>query len=316
MTLASDVTPFLAAADQRIADLTAANTAQAASIATLTANVTSLTGQVQSLTAQVVDLTAKLAAVTTPTPPPPSANPPLPAGWTRTLFADYFDGTAIDKVKWNVRNDGGQGNNQASNLATNVTVAGGVCAIKSGTNPAGSAKPYNAGYIDTNGKATNPVSGLWEFRARFPWGTTAYGIWDALWMRDNGGGGGEIDVMEAWPARGALHATVFADTNTGTPSTQGAQVAATWDPTQWHTYAVQKEPGILRFFYDGVMVWDAFAGADATRTAWLKSAITDNGHPWAIRICRQIGGSYGGAPTAATDLAKPLELDYVRVLGR
>ena len=82
--------------------------------------------------------------------PPTTTTPALPAGWTRTLFAEFFD-KPLDPKVWTTRNDGGQDNNSASNLASNVTVAGGVLSIKGGRNPAGSAKPFNAGYIDTKG---------------------------------------------------------------------------------------------------------------------------------------------------------------------
>lgn len=304
--------------------MTAATDALAAATSAVTAEVDSLTGMNAALNAANASLSSTNSALLAENAalkaqianPPTTGNPALPAGWTKELWSDYFPGTAVDTTKWNVRNDNGQGNNQATNLASNVVVANGYLSIKGGTNPAGSAKPYNAGYIDTNGKAFNQVSGLFEIRARFPWGSTAAGIWDALWMRDNGGGGGEIDIMEDWPAKNALHATVFGDTNTGTPKVSGAQPAIPpFDPTQWHTYAVQKEPGILRFLYDNVVLWDAYAGASAATVAWLDSAITRSPHPWAFRICRQIGGSYGGAPTPSTNLSQTLDIDYVRILG-
>ena len=85
----------------------------------------------------------------------------------------------------------------------------------------------------------------------------------------------------------------------------------TWfDPTAWHTYAVQKEFGVMKFYIDGTMVWDA-----STSSTWVSEAF-DRSVSWNIRLNLQVGSSWGGNPDASTNLSQTYDVDYVRVLGR
>lgn len=298
MTLVSDVTPFLTAADKQLADINAANAALSSTNASQASTITAQAAQIAALQAQVAN-------------PPTTTTPALPAGWTRTLFAEFFD-KPLDPKVWTVRNDGGQNNNSASNLASNVTVAGGVLSIKGGRNPAGSAKPFNAGYIDTKGKATFSGEFRAEARLRFPYGPAAYGLWPAWWMRPEDGGDGEIDMMECWPAKFQVSATIHHDYRKSSDPLHVPHVGKnfpTLDWTTWHTFAVEKGTGYLRFYVDGALVWDA------SSVAW-RSDIFDNNRAWNFRHCLQIGDSWGGQPTAATDFTKTFDTDYIRVLGR
>jgi hypothetical protein len=64
----------------------------------------------------------------------------------------------------------------------------------------------------------------------------------------------------------------------------------------------------LNYYVDGVLIF-------ASDPSW-RAAIFDNARTWNIRLNLQMGGSWGGKPTAATDLTKTFDIDYVRVLGR
>lgn len=312
MSLVDDVTPRLVAADQQIADLTVRTDAQAASIATLTSTNA-------ALTAQVADLTARLAAATAP-PPPSNGFTTLPTGWTKVLYGDDFNAPAVNTTTWNVRNNTTQSNMDGRNFARNVSIKDSVLSIRSGADTGDTAKPWSCGYLDTNGKVEF-AEGRWEARLRFPWGPTAAGFWPAFWLRPADGGIGEMDIMEAWAAKNDVHQTLWRD-YTGTPHVEGKhQVIPPFDPTVWHTYAVEKENGpldaqgkptvkTLRFLVDDVVVWDAKASA-----SWTGEALGRN-VKWAIRLNLQMGGSYGGKPTAATDLSQTFDVDWVRVLGR
>lgn len=305
MSLVSDVTPLLAAADAQIADLTTRLTGAQMS-------VTALTADKLSLSAQVADLTARLAAATTPppvAPPPTTTGPTLPSGWTRTVFFDDFTGTTVDKTKWNVRDNTIQSNMDGRNFARNCTVKDSVLSIRSGNDTGDNAHPWSCGYLDTIGKAAFQT-GRWEARIRHPWGPTATGFWGAFWLRPGDGGIGEMDILEAWPAKGDVHQSLWRD-YTGTPHVEGKhQTIPPFDPSQWHTYAVEKEPGVCRFLVDDVLVWDASKSA-----TWVAEAL-DRNVTWNIRLNLQMGGSYGGKPTAATNLAQTFDIDWVRVLAR
>ncbi len=304
--------------------MTAATDALAAATAAVTTEVGALSGQVSSLTATNASLTATNAAQAATitdqaaqiaalqaqiATPPTTGTPPLPAGWTKVVFSDFFEGTAVDTTKWNVRNNTTQSNMDGRNFARNCTVKNGYLSIRSGADTGDTAHPWSCGYLDTNGKS-GFATGYWEARMRFPWGPTAVGYWPAFWLRPADGGIGEMDIMEAWPAKNDVHQSLWRD-YTGTPHTEGPhQKIPPFDPTQWHVYAVQKEPGVCRFFIDGVQVWDASKSA-----AWVPEAL-DRNVAWKIRLNLQMGGGYGGKPTSATNLTQTFDVDYVRVLAR
>lgn len=297
-----------AATDQ----LAAATSAVTIEVGTLSAANANLSTQISQLGAINANLLAENAALKAQIANPPTTGlPPLPAGWTKTQFVELFD-KPLDPAVWNVRNDSGQNNNYANNLASNVVVAGSVLSIKGGKNPTGSADPYNAGYIDTKGKKSWAGAFYAEARLRFPYGTTAYGLWPAWWMRPDDGGNGEIDMMECWPRKNQVSATIHHDYDkAGTPGHQdhvGKNFPAR-DWTTWHTFAVEKDTGLLKFYVDGALVWDASA------VPW-RQEIFDNNRAWHFRHCLQIGDGWGGMPDANTDFTKTYDTDYIRVLGR
>jgi hypothetical protein len=97
-----------------------------------------------------------------------------------------------------------------------------------------------------------------EFRAKVPWGK---GLWPALWMlpQDDKYGGwaasGEIDLMEIVGEKPheVLNSIHFGSTYpkrsliTTVHALPGGSTVS-----DWHTYAVEWEPGEIRFYVDGV----------------------------------------------------------------
>lgn len=284
--------------------LTAVNTANTEYGSLLTAKA-GVDAALVAANAEIVRLKGQIAQ------PPTTGLPPAIAGWPKTLLQELFD-KPLDPAIWTVRNDSGQNNNYANNLASNVVVAGSVLSIKGGKNPAGSADPYNAGYIDTKGKKTFAGAFFAEARMRFPYGTNAYGLWPAFWLRPEDGGDGEIDGMECWPRKNQVSATIHHDYRKNDDPLHVPHVGKnfpTKDWTQWHTFGVEKDTGLLKFYVDGVVVWDASA------VPW-RAEIFDNNRAWNIRHCLQIGDTWGGMPDANTDFTKTFDTDYIRVLGR
>lgn len=232
--------------------------------------------------------------------------PATPSGWT-VNFSDDFEGSSLNSSKWRIRNDSGQSNNDGANLSSNVVVSGSVVKLY-GSNAAVSGKPYGTSYIDTIGKFSQKY-GRWEGKIRFPMGTHAYGFWPALWMRPDNGGDGELDLMEAWPSRKQISATVWQNYSSGSAHPAGQFPAAAFDEN-WHTYTLDWFPGSLVFYFDGVQVH----APSYSKYPWMVDNYDNRGaYNW--RICLQIGGSWGGPPTGSTDWSIPFELDWVRVMS-
>jgi beta-glucanase (GH16 family) len=179
----------------------------------------------------------------------------------RTLFADEFSGSTLDRAKWNVIVTGGgwrtvNNEQQAYVDSTDVLeVRGGVLTIH---------PRFRAGFSTPDGKTFDFVSGRIDTRDRFEftYGTAAArmklapgaGLWPAFWALGNGRwpDTGEIDVMEnvgdpGWTSV-ALHGPgYFGDT----PLVKRATV----DISAWHVYSVDWTADLLIFRIDGKEIY-------------------------------------------------------------
>jgi len=149
---------------------------------------------------------------------------------------------------------------------------------------------------------------------------TSDGVLAAVKAIEDAGGKAVVEVMhtllgvwmECWPAKFQVSATIHHDYRKSSDPLHVPHVGKnfpTLDWTTWHTFAVEKGTGYMRYYVDNALVWDASA------VAWRKD-IFDNDRAWNFRHCLQIGDSWGGQPTAATDFSKTFDTDYIRVLGR
>ena len=268
-------------------------------------------------------------------------------GW-KLVWSDEFEGTEVDRSKWDF--DLGNGFYDYKNHAwvpgwgneelqyytgepENVTVGGSVLTIR-----AVKAPLHDCGYTSARLKTKQRDGtvlfatryGRIEFRARVPWGK---GLWPALWMLpvDDGYGGwaasGEIDVMEivgerprevlssihygsSYPKR-TLHTHVH-------PLPGGSTVA------DWHTYAVEWEPGEIRFYVDEVHTttenfwWSCSRlkdgqGVEARKAADLNPWPAPFDRPFYLLMNVAVGGNFPGAPDEATTFPAELQVDHVRV---
>src|SRR3954452_12238955 len=122
------------------------------------------------------------------------------------VWADDFDGTAVDTTKWNVRNIWPAANEEAidTNRPANVFVSNGVLTIRSqretrtiSTADGPVTHAFTSGYLDTIGKQSSTY-GRFSMHAQLATQQgTSKGIWPAFWMRPDDGGFGEIDIIEA-----------------------------------------------------------------------------------------------------------------------
>jgi beta-glucanase (GH16 family) len=185
-------------------------------------------------------LTFSVANATTSPPPPPSSK------W-RLLLSDDFNGTAVDTTNWRIYGpnwSGNAGNGLRDGRA--VSVANGILTI--------TAQMLN-GVLVSGGVASriDRTYGRYEFRVRTdadPWAATSGCV--LTWPQS-----------ENWPIDGENN---IYETTTASryPFSSFVHYSALnkqyWfhhyaDGTQWHTMAMEWEPGAIRIYRDGALVW-------------------------------------------------------------
>jgi beta-glucanase (GH16 family) len=274
-----------------------------------------------------VSLILQSAPTTTGTPAPPVTAPPAPptttsvAGWGTPVWSDEFNGTSVDRTKWNVRDGDYLSYDLACIYARNVTEGNGYLTIASKHEAGCNSRAYTTGYLDTIG-LKSWTSGRFDMRAKLPQAkNVSKGLWPAFWLRPNDGGAGEIDAMEAYGTGadgsggdghefGQTHATIW---NTYSPGAKEANSYQTGTDISagFHVWTFEWEAGVMRFYFDGVL---NYTRSTAT-TSWFTS-VYDKARPFNIRLNQQIGGSWTGAPDSATAFPAAFVVDYVRVYHR
>jgi beta-glucanase (GH16 family) len=239
--------------------------------------------------------------------------PEKAATW-KSVWGDEFDGQDLDRSKWNARDKEARDIDLGCNVDSpaNALVKDGYLtlrALKQTVDCGGHPRHYTEPYLDTRGKASWTY-GRFEIRAKSPNGPdNSQGLWPAFWMKPDGGGNGEIDIVEL-PGGAKWHdrptAAIFWDY---TPVKQDVRLAMATKPGDgFHTYAVEWEPGALRWYVDGVLAW----ARDRGTTPWFDKAFSRNYH---LRLNFQVGG-WLGDPTPQTTFPADFVVDYVRVYQR
>jgi beta-glucanase (GH16 family) len=270
--------------------------------------------------------------------------------WT-LVWSDEFEGDSVDRSKWDFDIGNGffddrhhvwipgWGNEELQYYTAdpaNVSVKDSLLtirAVKESLHGCG----YTSARLKTRQRDGTPLFnkryGKFEFRAKVPWGK---GLWPALWMlpQDDIYGGwaasGEIDVMEIV---GDKPQEVLSSIHFGSsfpkrtlithvhPLPGGGTVA------DWHVYAVEWEPGEIRFYVDGVHTstrdhwWSSSknkdgVGREATRAADLNPWPAPFDQPFYLVMNVAVGGNFPGAPNPATPFPAELVVDYVRVYDK
>ncbi|MES2714753.1 MAG: glycoside hydrolase family 16 protein [Pseudomonadota bacterium] len=270
--------------------------------------------------------------------------------WT-LVWSDEFEGNSVDRSKWDFDIGNGffdyrhhvwipgWGNEELQYYTAepaNVSVQDSLLtirAVKESLHGCG----YTSARLKTRRRDGTPLFtkcyGRFEFRAKVPWGK---GLWPALWLlpQDDTYGGwaasGEIDVMEIAGERphevlNSIHfGSSFPKRSLIThvhPLPGGSTVA------DWHVYAVEWEPGEIRFYVDGVHTstrnhwWSTSknkdgVGLEARRAADLNPWPAPFDQPFYLVMNVAVGGNFPGAPSAATPFPAELVVDYVRVYDK
>jgi beta-glucanase (GH16 family) len=272
---------------------------------------------------------------------------PTPAQW-KLVWSDEFDGRDIDPKKWDFDLGNGFYNYDANQWISgwgneelqyytrepsNVAVKDGLLHLR-----ALKESLHGSGYTSARLKSRQRDGselfakkyGKFEFRAKLP---TGKGVWPALWMLPQeekyGGwaGSGEIDVLEA---RGQEPHKVLGTIHFGAKWPANAHVSHEYvlpkggTIADFHTYAVEWEPGEIRWLVDDHTY--------ATQSFWWSTSKTQNGqgqppaqesdlNPWPAPFDQPfylvmnvaVGGKFLGNPDKSTAFPAEMVVDYVRV---
>jgi len=251
-------------------------------------------------------------------------------GWA-LVWRDEFDGTEIDKAKWEHEvNCWGGGNNEDQcyvNESKNAFVEAGQLHVRvlgdspSGPEGGGSDNPANvvtrghsSARLRTKGKADFKY-GRMEASLKLP---STQGLWPAFWMlpTDEIYGGwaasGEIDILEA--VNLDPEESVYGTLHYGGIWPDNVHTGASFVPTSkawenFHLYAVEWQEGEIRWFVDD----EQYALQNEWNTAEGAPFPAPFDQKFHLILNVAIGGSWPGSPDASTRVPQEMVVDYVRV---
>jgi beta-glucanase (GH16 family) len=244
------------------------------------------------------------------------------------IWADEFNGTTVDLTKWqSISGNGcpslcGFGNGEAQRYDPNQATI-----VKEGTNSYLNIQakyepnsqfpqqPYSSAKLTTQGKYAVKYGRI-EARMKL---STGMGAWPAFWMLPAGTANwpytGEIDIMEAKHRNpksidGTIHYDGGGYHYTGRSFTSPTDLS-----TEFHVYAVEWGPNIIKWFIDGNLFHTATPNT-TVNGGWpfndqefyiiLNLAVGSLGTPYT-----SVNGA--GVEPVPGDFPAKLQVDYVRV---
>jgi beta-glucanase (GH16 family) len=246
-----------------------------------------------------------------------------PSVWS-LVWSDEFngpDGSAIDSSKWTAEvGGGGWGNNELEYYTSrldNAYQSGGSLVIKAIKEKYGSDIPrdYTSARLITKNKFS-ATYGRFEARIKIPYGQ---GLWPAFWMLgsniDSVGWPtcGEVDIMENIGKEPSIvHGTIHGPGYSG-----GNGLSSSYSLTNnqrfadsFHTFAVEWEPNVVRFYCDGILYKTRTPADLPSGKTWVYD------HPFFIILNVAVGGYWPGNPDGTTVFPQTMLVDYVRVYQR
>ena len=250
-----------------------------------------------------------------------TATSPSGTAWT-LVWSDEFNGSngsAPDSSKWTLETGGdGWGNHELeyyTNRPQNVHIENGsliITALKENYRGKDSVtRNYTSARMMTAGKFEQQY-GRFEARIKIPYGQ---GMWPAFWMLGNNIGPagwpacGEIDIMENIGKEPAIvHGTIHGPGYSGAAGIGSPfAIARGRFADEYHLYAVEWEPNVIRFYVDNNLY------ATRTPSALPKGAKWVYDHPFFMILNLAVGGDWPGAPDNSTVCPQTMLVDYVRV---
>jgi len=232
-------------------------------------------------------------------------------------------GSAVDQSKWTAEiGGGGWGNTELEYYTArteNAYQSGGSLVIKvikeRYTGSDNVTRDYTSARLITKNKFTTTY-GRFEARIKVPYGQ---GIWPAFWILgsdiDNVGWPkcGEIDIMEnIGKEPSVIHGTLHGPGYSGTNGLSSSYTLSSKErfTDSFHTFAVEWEPNVIRFYCDGIL-YKTRTPADLPKDQrWVFN------HQFFILLNVAVGGNWPGNPDGTTVFPQAMQVDYVRVYKR
>lgn len=244
----------------------------------------------------------------------------------KLVWSDDFtstNGSGVDMAKWSFDLGGkGWGNNELqtyTSRAANASLEDGSLIIKvlreTLTGGDNITRDYTSARLLTH-NTFKQAYGRFEARIKLPYGQ---GIWPAFWLLGDNiktagwPACGEIDIMENIGREPAIvHGTIHGPGYSG-----GAAITAAYSLPErrrfsddFHTFAVEWEPGVIRFYVDNTLYKTRTPADLPAGTAWVFE------HPFFIILNVAVGGNFPGNPDGTTTFPQVMRVDYVRVYQR
>ena len=240
-------------------------------------------------------------------------------GYTK-VWEDNFDGNALNMKDWNVEtHEPGWVNAELQEYTEsgNIKVSDGkLTIIPKRTKNADGTYSYTSGRINTQNKHDFKY-GIMEARMKFPKGQ---GYLPAFWMmptNENLYGQwpkcGEIDIAEVM---GQDTKKIYGTIHYGEPhaQSQGTEVLKKGNfADDWHTCAVEWEPGSIKWYVDGVLYHEEHSWFTKTPGQGEVTYPAPFDQNFYIIFNLAIGGSWVGYPDKTTDYNSNFQVDYVKV---
>jgi beta-glucanase (GH16 family) len=255
----------------------------------------------------------------------PIARASEPTLWT-LVWSDEFDGpkgSAVNSSKWSFDIGGnGWGNSELETYTSrpaNSHLKDGRLIIRAlketFAGPDHITRNYTSARLLTKNKFSQAF-GRFEARIRIPYGQ---GIWPAFWLLGDNidtahwPNCGEIDIMENIGKEPSIvHGTFHGP---GYSSGSGISAAFALPAGQkfsddFHTFAVEWEPNVMRFYVDQSLYKTRTPSDLPAGASWVFD------HPFFIVLNVAVGGRWPGNPDATTVFPQQMVVDYVRVYKR
>ena len=237
-------------------------------------------------------------------PGDPSPRSSLPREWQLT-FTEEFSNPVLDPTKWNRKDPWGMVRNQElqAYVPDAFEIADGVLKIRGDRRVAfydGAEREFTSGMLTTYQKFSQRF-GRFEIRCKVPAGR---GLWPAFWLLPEPlGWPPEIDVLEVLGHEpDEVHMTHHWLKSAEETDSHGKEWSGPDFSEDFHIFAVEWSPESISWEIDGV---ERFRS---------KKHIPDA--PMYLLINLAIGGTWPGAPDAATPFPCYFEVDFVRAYRR
>ncbi len=245
---------------------------------------------------------------------------PSESRWVLT-WSDEFNGangTLPDANKWTMVTGGnGFGNNELEYYTDRVQNAkqenGNLVITAAKEDFVGADKvtrEYTSARMKTAGKFSQQY-GRFEARMKLPEGR---GMWPAFWLLGDNKARwplcGEIDAMENIGSEpgtvlGTLHGPGYSGGKGISKKYQLQDGKRASD--DFHVYAVEWEPNVIRFYVDDVLYVTRTPADLPQGTEWVFD------HPFFVILNLAVGGNLPGNPDESTKFPQSMLVDYVRV---